>query len=461
MSTTARRKSSGILVMKFGGTSVQDAAAMSNVIDIVVRPKGKVLVVSSACAGVTNQLLDAAHKAGTRDEKGARAVIRQIQKHHTGVAQALLGQNGQAEGIIASIEEHCGELLALCHGMAILGECSVRSLDTFAAYGERLSTLVLHAGFVARGVRAALFDVRQVMITDNSFTRAVPDIPEMEQRVTSLLVPAFADADVVVTQGFVGATRDGLTTTIGRGGSDYSASLLGVAAGVSEIQIWTDVSGVLTADPRIVPHAQNIAELTFNEASELAYFGAKVLHPDTIKPAVEKAIPVRVLNSREPLHPGTVILKEIVGQTSVGVKSIASKKGIVVLNISSTRMFLAHDYLKAVFDIFEKYETIVHSIASSEVTISVTLDDVTHLDAIIADLEKFSQVRREDHRAIICAVGEDLQPTPGIVGRLFSAISGINVQMISQGASETNISFVISEEDVDTAVRKLHAAFFE
>lgn len=461
MSHSTRRKSSGILVMKFGGTSVQDAAAIRNVIEIVLRRSEHVLVVASACSGVTNQLLDAAQKAGNRDEKAARAEIRMIQKRHIAIAETLLEGSPRLEGVIAEIEEKCGELSALCRGMAILGECSVRSLDTFATYGERLSTLLLHEGLLLRDPQAKLFDAQRVIITDDAFTHALPDIPLIQQKVHEELVPLFKDTKIIVTQGFIGSTRDGLTTTIGRGGGDYTASLLGVAADAKEIQIWTDVNGVLTADPRMVPHARNIAELTFNEASELAYFGAKVLHPDTILPAVEKAIPVRVLNSREPLHPGTVILKEIQGQGSVGVKSIASKKGIRVINISSTRMFLAHDYLKAVFDIFEKYETIVHSIASSEVTISVTLDDTAHLEEIVASLQKFAEVRVEEHRAIVCAIGEDLQPTPGIVGRLFSAITDINVQMISQGASETNISFVINEADVERAVRLLHAAFFE
>lgn len=447
--------------MKFGGTSLQDAPAMLNVVDIVTSRKERVLVVASACASMTNLLLEASSKAGAREEKEARAAIRKIQKHHLTCAEELLAGDPQFEVVKEAIETHCAELMALSHGMAILGECSVRSVDTFASYGERLSTLLLNAAFVHRGARSVLLDVRTVMITDAAFTHAIPDVPQINERVQGELIPLFDNADVVVTQGFVGSTADGLTTTIGRGGSDYSASLLGVAAGAREIQIWTDVNGVLTADPRIVPNAQNISELTFNEASELAYFGAKVLHPETIKPAVEKAIPVRVLNSREPSHPGTLILKEVVGQSSVGVKSIAYKKGVVVLNISSMKMFLAHDYLKAVFDVFEKYETVVHSIAASQVTITVTLDDRTHLDAIVFALLEFAHVRAFTNRAIVCAVGEDLKPTPGVAGRIFTAIKDINIEMISQGASETNISFVLDEADVETAVRLLHAEFFE
>lgn len=434
---------------------------MSNVVDIVLSKKGRRLVVASASSGMTNLLIEAADKAGARDEKSARAAIRKLQKHHITCAEELLGDDPQLPAIKETIESSCAELMALSHGMAILGECSVRSLDTFASYGERLSTLLLHAAFVHRGVPTALLDVRKVMITNADFTRAVPDTTLIAERVQTELLPLFDESEVIVTQGFVGATIDGLTTTIGRGGSDYSASLLGVAAGAKEIQIWTDVNGVLTADPRMVPHAKNIAELTFNEASELAYFGAKVLHPETIKPAVEKAIPVRVLNSREPSHPGTLILKEVVGQSSVGVKSIASKKGICVLNISSMRMFLAHDYLKAVFDIFERYDTVIHSIAASQVTITVTLDDRTHLEAIILALLEFAHVRLQVDRAIVCAVGEDLKPTPGVAGRIFSALKDINIEMISQGASETNISFVLNETDVEHAVKLLHAEFFE
>ncbi|HET7152532.1 MAG TPA: lysine-sensitive aspartokinase 3 [Candidatus Kapabacteria bacterium] len=450
-----------MIVMKFGGTSVQDAAAMLNVIDIVRKRKQKVLVVSSACAGMTNLLLEAAQKAGARDEKSAKKLITSIEKHHLAIAETLITDEDRLAKTYAQIEQYCDDLRSLSHGMAILGECSPRSLDAFASYGEMLSTTVLAAGFEEREPDALLEDVRKYMVTDDAFTKAQPDIPEMTTRVTSELLPLFTKHKIIITQGFIGATPDGIRTTIGRGGSDYSAALLGVAANAKEIQIWTDVNGVLTADPRLVPHAQNIAALTFHEASELAYFGAKVLHPETIKPAVDKNIPVRVLNSRQPDHPGTLILREIQEQDSVGVKSIASKKDITLLNITSTRMFLAHDYIKAVFDIFEKYETIVHLIASSEVTISVTFEDTSHLDQIIEELQRFAQVKMVPKRAIICAVGEDLTPTPGIVGKLFSSISNINVQMISQGASETNISFVIDEQDVEKAVQQIHKAFFE
>ncbi len=449
-----------IIVMKFGGTSVQDAAAMLNVIEIVIKKSAPVLVVASACAGVTNSLLEAARKAGARDEKGAKKIIGSLEKHHRAIAEAIITDEGRRAMVFETIEQSCDDLRSLSHGMAIIGECSPRSLDTFASYGEILSTTILAAGFAVQIPDSFYVDVREFMITGDDFTKAKPDFDVIERRVTSELLPLFDTHTIIITQGFIGATASGATTTIGRGGSDYSAALLGVAAGAAEIEIWTDVNGVLTADPRIIPDAKNIAELTFNEASELAYFGAKVLHPETIKPAIEKNIPVRVLNSREPGHPGTLILREIHGQQSVGVKSIASKKNITLMNISSTRMFLAHDYLKAVFDIFEKYETIVHSIASSEVTITVTLDDVTHLDKIIAELETFAQVKVEGNRAIVCAVGEDLRPTPGIAGRIFASLSSINVQMISQGASETNISFVIDEKDVEQAVKQIHAAFF-
>jgi aspartate kinase len=264
----------------------------------------------------------------------------------------------------------------------------------------------------------------------------------------------------VVTQGFIGATPQGVPTTIGRGGSDFSAALIGALLHASEIQIWTDVDGILTADPTLVPEAKKIKLMSFAEASELAYFGARVLHPETILPAIERNIPVRVLNSRNPGSSGTLIMARPHTDVHCIVKSVAYKEGISLISIVSSRMFLAHGFLENVFDVFHKYETVVHTVATSDVSISVTVNDTTHLAQIVEELRPFASVNVDHHKAIVCVVGDNLRNSAGIAARILNAIRDININMISQGASEINISFVVDEDCIGPVVRRLHQELF-
>ncbi|MBI4418617.1 MAG: aspartate kinase, partial [Ignavibacteriales bacterium] len=257
----------------------------------------------------------------------------------------------------------------------------------------------------------------------------------------------------------IGSTRKGVTTTLGRGGSDFSASIVGAALDAEEIQIWTDVDGILTADPRICPDARQLDVISFREASELAYFGARVLHPSTILPAVEKNIPVRVLNSRRPDSPGTLIIADP-PKANVPVKSIASKKGITVVNIQSTRMLMAHGFLERIFSVFNRYQTPVDLVTTSEVAVSVTIDNTDHLEDIVKALSEVGDVGVYEHKSILCIVGEQMHSTAGIADRVFHALRDINVVMISQGASEINMSLVLDEKDIVEAVKRLHAEFF-
>jgi aspartate kinase len=362
----------------------------------------------------------------------------------------------------AQIDAMMDEVRDLVKSIAILGELTDRSLDTFASFGERLSTLLLYHCMKEQGMTCVLVSAADVLVTNAEYTRAVPLMEETNRRVESVIAPKLRGGQIVVTQGFLGATVGGVTTTIGRGGSDYSAALFGAALDAEEIQIWTDVDGIMTSDPSLIPGARVIEEMTFREAAELAYFGARVLHPATILPAVQKEIPVRVLNSRRPETPGTVILRERSGRTRGVVKSIAYKEGITLITITSTRMLMMHGFLARVFEVFAAHGKSVDVIATSEVSLSLTVDSADKLDSIFTDLRKIADVDAEQDKAIFCVVGEDLKTTPGIITRIFATLDdqAIAVSMISLGASEINVTFVVDGRDIRKTAEALHRAFF-
>jgi len=307
-------------------------------------------------------------------------------------------------------------------------------------------------------------DVRTVMITDDNFGFARPLQEVCEERVGRLIKPLLEGGMTVVTQGYIGSTQDGRTTTLGRGGSDFSAALLGSWLNDDAIQIWTDVDGVMTCDPRMVPEARSIRVMTFSEAAELAYLGAKVLHPDTIAPAVQKNIPVYVLNSLHPDAKGTIITNDpqrLSGMSYEGlVKSIAVKKGQCIINVRSNRMFGRHGFMNELFDVFARYGVSVEMIATSEVSVSLTVDDKCFSDELIGALKALGDVDIEHGVSTISVVGDNLRMSRGVAGRIFSALKDVNLRMISQGASEINVGFVVEENDVERAVNTLHHEFF-
>ncbi|MGA2624573.1 MAG: lysine-sensitive aspartokinase 3 [Bacteroidota bacterium] len=451
-----------MIVMKFGGTSVEDAASIKRVVTIVRREMGRrPLVVVSACAGVTNDLIKVAQLARKGDKDASTGLLSRLHERHRAIIDGLLypPTSDRVRDAVSALFE---ELRNLVMGVYLLGELTNRSLDTFSSYGERLSSLIIEAALLQDGLQAELLDARSIMITDAHFGSAHPMFDVLSERVTEVLMPVLKSGKTVMTQGFIGATEDGATTTIGRGGSDYSAAIFGAALGAEEIQIWTDVDGMMTADPRIVPEAKIVQQMSFDEASELAYFGAKVLHPKTILPAVQRNIPVRVLNSRRPELKGTLILKTPATSGKFPVKSIASKKGITLVNVSSSRMLLAHGFLARIFSIFADHQKSVDVVSTSEVSVSVTIDSKDGLDAIRAELEQIGETRVASGRAIICIVGERMKDTPGIAARVFGALARaqVNVEMVSEGASEINITLVVDEGAADNAVRVLHEEFF-
>jgi aspartate kinase len=437
-----------MIVMKFGGSSVESAAAIERVAGIVrERLDRKPVVVVSAMGKTTNRLLSIATRAvnGKRDE--ALRELLDLKQFHL-----------RESGMERTVDDHFQELAELVRGLAVLGELSARAIDAISSFGERLSSLIVANHFEKHGLKAVHVDARKVIVTDGRHTQAAPNFAETYKRLAAT-IPPLAERRVVVMGGFIGATLDGVTTTLGRGGSDFTAAIAGAGIGAEEIQIWTDVDGMLTADPRVFPGGHRVRVCSFAEAAELAYFGAKVLHPATVLPAVEKNIPVLILNSRRPSVEGTRITSEAVRSINV-VKAIACKQNIVLVNIHSTRMLMAHGFLRHIFEIFDRYATPVDMLATTEVSVSLTVDDSGKLGSIVEELGEFAEVSLENRQSIVSLVGENIRYTPGVAARVFKAVEDINVRMISQGASLLNLSFVVATDDVKRAVEALHNEFF-
>jgi aspartate kinase len=445
--------------MKFGGTSVEDAAAIDRVAGIVKsRLAERPFVVVSAMAKVTDQLLAMAAAAGAGDLDKALDICLKLRERHYITAGELLG-TGLHTGLHAELAAEFDALEQLLRGIAAVGELTPRTSDLVVSYGERLSSMIVTPAFRAREIPAALLDARLFIITDGQHSRAVPQVDEINRRLQVNAKSLLEHGKVLVMGGFIGATREGVPTTIGRGGSDFSAALAGAGLNAARIEIWTDVDGMKTTDPRICPEAHRIKVISFEEAAELAYFGAKVLHPATVLPAVEKDIPVLVLNSRNPSNEGTRILSHTAPSKAL-FKAIAVKNRITIIDIVSARMLMAHGFLAKVFDVFARHGCAVDVVSTSEVSVSLTVDSNEAIPQIAADLEDLGQVKYSGRQAIVCLVGENIRETAGVAASVFDAIRDINVRMISQGASEINLTFVIDEARVPEAVKRLHARFF-
>lgn len=447
-------------IMKFGGTSVEDSRAFERVGQIVrERLDEHPVVVVSAMSRFTDALLSSVSRAADGDPGSAIQIVQEHLKRHTSVAEDLLSAS-EAGAIQSMIEGARSAIADLLRVIAAHPVTRPPLQDEILSFGERLSAGLLAAALRAAGVRGANVDVRQCVITDENHGCASLLMEESQSHTRDALEPLIAGGEVPVLGGFVGATQTGATTTLGRGGSDFTASIVGAALEAREIQIWTDVAGVLTADPRIVSGAQTVARLSYDEAAELAYFGAKVLHPKTIQPAVAGNIPVRICNSRAPEEPGTIVCAETESVPHT-VKAIAHKIGVTIVQITSARMLDTHGFLRALFKVFDRYRTSIDVVSTSEVSVSLTIDDATALDSIVRELEELGTVSVEQDRAIICVVGEGLRGTPGIASRVFGTISDINVSMISQGASSINLTFVVGASHAAEVVRRLHRSFFE
>jgi len=446
-------------VMKFGGTSVQDAAAFARVAEIVAGEQANSpVVVTSAMAKVTDALLLAFETAKKVDFQDALQILEPHFERHLQVARKLTGAE-QQKSFTREIElskKELGELLE---------RVSRRSLplsmlkDAIVSYGEQLSSRLLADVLNAKKLNARHVDARRLIVTDEEYGAATPVWAETEKLVQLELEPLIDGGEIPVLGGFIAASHGGETTVLGRGGSDYSAAIVGAALRAREIQIWTDVTGVLTCDPRICPEARTLNTLSYEQAAELAYFGAKVLHPKTIQPAVDFSIPVRVCNSHKPELRGTMILPKSETTPRI-VKSIAHKTGITILRITSARMLGAFGFMSALFQIFERYRTVIDVISTSEVAVSLTLDDTTSLEPIVRELSRLGTVEIEPDMAVVCVVGEGLRGTSGVAARIFSTIPDINISLISHGASSVNMTFVVKESEVKEVITKLHKEFF-
>lgn len=437
-----------MIVMKFGGTSVGDAAHIRVVEGIVRRYllRNPVLVIS-AHGGVTNLLDETARKA-VRGNYSVEA----LRERHLGILRDL--------GLPQDLHEpFFKELDDLLRGISLVGELTPRSLDYVLSFGERMSVRTVAAHFQRSGVPATALDAFDAgLVTDSNFGRARP-LPEsaadIQRRVAAV-------TGLPVLTGYIAKDLRGNVTTLGRNGSDYSAAIFGNALGAEEIQVWTDVDGILTADPRIVPEARPLPEISFDEASELAYYGGKVLHPATLLPAVAKNIPVRVLNTRNPSSPGTVILKEPKPSVSP-VRSIVYKREVFLINVSSTRMLGQPGFMAKLFAVFDRHEIVIDMIATTEVSVSMTADSSRNLEEAVRELRSFAEVSVESGRAIVCLVGHGIQKAIDVPGRVFGTLAkeGIRVQMISQGALRVNVGFIVGNDEVAPAVKALHRAFFD
>ena len=447
-----------MIVVKFGGTSVADAEAIVRAADIVAgRRERHPVVVVSALSGVTNALLAIAEQAAAGQLIGVLRGIQALRERHLQECDVLLRGTPAAGEVAAELSVLHDELAALAEALATLGFATPRSMDAIAAFGEQMSSLLVTEAFRARGIDARHVDARTVLMTDDRFMQAEPRPELIADRARELVLPLVRDGHVPVMGGYIGATAAGITTTLGRGGGDYSASLVGAALGADAIEIWTDVDGMLTADPRVVRGARLIEEIRFDEASELASFGAKVLHPNTIAPAVRLGIPVFIYNSRNPAGRGTRITFDAPRRP---VSAIAGKGGVTVVKVRAPRMLLAHGFLRTVFEIFDRHETSVDVVSTSEVSISVTIDDASHLDDLLVELRALGDVAVERNQGVIAIVGAGIGDRGDVMGRALQALGAHRVHMLSLSATGINLTVIVDGVHVPAAMRLLHETFF-
>jgi aspartate kinase len=447
-----------VIVCKFGGTSVADAAAIRRLIAIVAARAGeRPLVVVSALAGITDGLLGLAAPVHAGDAEALDGAIDALVRRHESVAGVLPGAEPAVETVRADAESLRSSLSA-----AFGRRLRPAEMDALAGHGELWSSRLVAGAMHGAGVPSAWADIRPIMVTDDRFGRATPYVQMLNNRARECLRPLLEDELIPVTQGFIGATADGVPTTLGRGGSDFTAALLGAALGAARVEIWTDVDGLMTADPRIVPGARTLSAASYEEAAELATFGAKVLHPATAMPLVRAGIPIVVLNSIRPELPGTTIepAAELERMGDSPIRSISWKRGITVINVRAPRMLGEYGFLRAMFEVFERHEVVVDVLASGEVSVSLTVEDRSRLDPVVRELSELGEVRTDDGRAIVSVVGIGLRGTPGLASRIFRAVQPANVEVISQGASAINMTFVVREDDGPDVVRRLHDEFF-
>ena len=447
-----------MIVVKFGGTSVGDAEAIERTAEIV---KGRLdrqpVVIVSALGGATNSLLAIGEQSAKGHLIGALRGVETLRDRHFQQCENLLGTTAEASEVAGEMSATFDELASLAEALSVLGHATPRSFDAIAAFGEQLSSHLVAAFFKLRGIPAEHLDARDIFATDDNFMAAEPQTDAIAEAARDLVQPLIREGKVPVMGGFIGRTSRGITTTLGRGGSDYSASLLGAALHAEAIEIWTDVDGMLTADPRVVKGSRLIEQIRFDEASELATFGAKVLHPNTIAPAVRLGIPVYIYNSRKPNGKGTRITFDAPRRA---VSAIAGKGGITVVKVGAAKMLFARGFLRRVFEIFEKNGISVDVVATSEVSVSVTVDEPSGLESLVVELSQLGDVSVERDRAIVAVVGAAISEDTASMGRAIGALDGIKVHMMSLSATGINLTMIVDGDQLNPVMERLHDAFF-
>lgn len=449
-----------MIVMKFGGTSVANFEAITRTIFIIGgKLDQKPVVVVSALSKVTDLLYRISDAAASRNVTETKELLSQLRQRHVDLAAELLAQSMMKDEAIAKVNALCDALESIAMAVCSLGELSDRNKAIIISNGEYLSSTIIAYAMNSKGIRTKWVDARGMMVTNNSYLKAEPDMAAIIEKVPGVVADAYEGMDAIITQGFVGVTRDGDPTVLGRGGSDYSASLIGMAVDAERIEIWTDVDGVRTADPRSVKNTKYLEKISFEEAAEMAHFGAKVLHPLTIEPAVKKNIPIYVLNSMNPSGKGTAILRNELIED--GVKSVSFKENIKVINIFSTRMINTSGFLRRVFEIFSESKVSVDLISTSEANISVTVDASQNIDPVVAELSEFADVIVDDDKSQVSVIGKNIVRLNGMLKKTFTPLKKCNVYMISQGASFVNISFIVDREELAEVVQDLHDHLFD
>ena len=444
-----------MIILKFGGTSVRDAHWIGRAISIA---EGQLdrdpVLVASAMGKTTDTLVELSALALSGKREEVTVTVDRVQRNHEAALSILAPGDSETHDALAALIQ---ELRNLLQGVTLIRECSPRTQDALLSFGERLSTLLIAAGARARGIECRLHDSRTLLRTDSNFGSATPDMEETTTAFREAILGAEGTRVLHVLQGFIAADSAGVTTTLGRGGSDYTATIVGASLEAEEVQIWTDVDGIMSADPRVVEGARTLEEISYVEAAELAFFGARVVHPYTIQPAIERGIPVYVRNTERPELPGTRITGEFAER---GVRAITVKRGITVITINSYRMLNAYGFLSRIFDVFARHHVSVDLVATSEVSVSMTVDTTDRIAEVVTALEEHGQAHVEDQKAIVSLVGKDLWKDSSVLARVFQTMEGIPVRLISLGSSDTNLSLVVSEGDGVATVQRLHHAFF-
>jgi aspartate kinase len=451
-----------MIVMKFGGTSNRDAAAMANVLRIITTHLAeRPVVVVSAIADATNDLEESARTAASGDASRGEEILTRLHARHLAMVDALVSDKARAENLSRVFSGYLKELTTLLHGLAILRELTSRTMDAICSYGERFSSRIVAAGLQECGVDAIWVDAKDFMLTDGNFGKALPVMEAVRSNLARVIAPLVKQRQVPVTQGFIGVTSSGAYTTMGRESSDFSASIIGAAMDAERVQIWTDVDGILTADPRMVPGVRKVRHMSFDEAFELSYFGAKVLHPNTMLPLLEKNIPVEVRNSRREEGTGTLIDQPDPSEAvAPAVKSISFSADVTVVSLSPRKRTNQYLFWDGVFSVLSRSGIDVRTVTTSEYRIAFTIAGSYDSSAVIPRLEEFGPVTVFPEQASLCIVGSGLRGWKEFAGRVFGALAGVKTALIAYGASGLNMTVVVDRRDLEDALVRLHREFF-